>query len=257
MIDKFSNHSNKLTRVAIRLVLIFSIIGGFLPTRPKLVQASEVNYAYADSFRFPLDVNWTPGIGFGGYNSDPRFSGRKHLGEDYIVSPETPVFAVANGLVKHNQPHTDYLNVIIIEHRLSDGTLLTSVSAHMKPGGVAEGTEVQKGQYIGTLDTAAAFAGLDYPPHLHFGLRKGAYSPAFVYYGYETGSETISNWYEPTMFITDHSNPAQEFSIIGIQAGHWKDTVKTGGTSLCDGTLEKDLNFQIATKMVAELQTRG
>lgn len=207
--DNFRNFNIKSIGIVIRLILILSILGGFIPAQSNTVQASEVNYAYADTFRFPLDGNWNSGIGFGANNPDPRFVGRKHLGEDYIVPAETPVYAVANGLVKHNQPHSLYMNVILIEHRLPDGTLLTSVNAHMKPGGVAEGTEVQKGQYIGTLDTAQSFADLDYPPHLHFGLRKGAYSPTWVYYGYETGSETTSNWYWPTTFINNHSNPVQ------------------------------------------------
>jgi len=198
---------NIFSRIVIRIVLILSILVGFIPDQPRIVQADEVKYSDVDTLRFPLDGKWSVGIGFGEYNPDQRYVGRRHLGEDYIASAETPVYAVANGLVKHNGSHTGYMNVIIIEHRLSDGTLLTSVSAHMKLGGIAEGAEVQKGELIGTLDTEASFAANDYVPHLHFGLRKGAYIPTFVYYGYETGSETISNWYWPTTFINNHLNP--------------------------------------------------
>ncbi len=48
-----------------------------------------------------------------------------------------------------------------------------------------------------------------------------------------------------------------DFSLIGIQAGHWKDNVKTGATSSCDGTTEVSLNLQLANKIANSLQAKG
>lgn len=188
--------------IMIALILGSSVYNNL--TLAQFVYSSEISYASADTFRYPLNTSWYIGLGFGEYNS--RFPSGRHLGIDLMVPAETQVFAVANGKVMHNQPHTDYMNVVVIEHRLPDGTLLTSVYGHMKPGGIAEGIEVQKGQFIGTIDTAASFANHHYTPHLHFGIRKGAYSSTWVYYGYEYGGETLSNWYSPTEFIDSHAD---------------------------------------------------
>ncbi len=54
-----------------------------------------------------------------------------------------------------------------------------------------------------------------------------------------------------------HQNVFASDIHIGIQAGHWKANIHTGGTSYCDGTREYDLTKAIADRVVAILISRG
>jgi PKD repeat protein/murein DD-endopeptidase MepM/ murein hydrolase activator NlpD len=189
------------------------------------IDNSSFQYQVADSFRFPLDGAWMVLLDFGEYYYDPdRFSG-KHLGEDAKAPALTSLYAIANGVVKHNTYVNGYMNVVIIEHTLPDNSKVTSVYGHMTSDGIIPvGTEVSKGQYIGKLDTAESFSANNYIQHLHFGIRKGAYTSTWVYFGYEKGSETIDNWYDPTNFILSHSG-GQTNVCPSPSSGNPKDNV--------------------------------
>jgi hypothetical protein len=126
----------------------------------------------ADSFRFPLDGFWTVRQRFGGYNYD--WNGY-HLGEDVLRSFEAPVFAPADGVVKHSAKRTGYGYVVIIEHQLMDGTFVCSVLGHLREADrVPVGAKVTKGQIVGYLSSVPEENGGII--HLHFGIRKGMYS---------------------------------------------------------------------------------
>ena len=70
--------------------------------------AFSASFSYALGFQNPLHPgNWYLSQDFGVWNSN---LGAYHLGEDYVVNDgsELPVYAVADGTVKHVQSHTDY-----------------------------------------------------------------------------------------------------------------------------------------------------
>ncbi|HEY4312949.1 MAG TPA: M23 family metallopeptidase [Pirellulales bacterium] len=115
-----------------------------------------------------------------------------HLGADVAwLRPGEPVFAMANGVVrisegpdrtkkpKQRDPArsargaSDWGNLIVIEHRLADGSIMTSVYGHLSQKRlVQEGAAVRGGQAIGTVGRAGIENG-GYKPHLHFGIREG------------------------------------------------------------------------------------
>jgi murein DD-endopeptidase MepM/ murein hydrolase activator NlpD len=156
----------------------------------------------ANSFRFPLDGLWTISQRFGGYNYD--WNGY-HLGEDMLRSFEAPVFAPADGVVKHNANRTGYGYVVIIEHQLMDGTFVCSVLGHLREADcILVGTKVTKGQIVGYLSSIPGENGGIL--HLHFGIRKGAYSEEldfdgkWRYRGYGP-IDIVGSWCPPSAFI--------------------------------------------------------
>jgi parallel beta-helix repeat protein len=162
---------------------------------------AEAAESIADSFRFPLDGSWTVTQDFNVYNSD---FGGYHLGEDVLRSSEVPVYAPANGIVKHNSSRTSYGYVVIIEHELQDGTYVCSVLGHLRAEGRASiGSEVTKGQIVGYLSSDPNENGGYNFTHLHFGIRKGNYSSTWVYWGYGSSSE-VNNWHDPSDFVNSH-----------------------------------------------------
>ncbi|HTU25040.1 MAG TPA: M23 family metallopeptidase [Pirellulales bacterium] len=118
-----------------------------------------------------------------------------HLGADVAFHrPGEPVFAIAAGVVRTSagpalsppgSPATDrakaaakplgseWGNLIVIEHRLPDGSFVTSIYGHLaRRRLVAAGDVVAAGQMIGAIGKSGIENG-GYKPHLHFGIRTG------------------------------------------------------------------------------------
>jgi len=164
----------------------------------------------ADSFRFPLDGSWTIRQRFGRWNNDWQ---DYHLGEDVLRNSEVPVYAPANGVVKHNAKRTGYGYVVIIEHELVDGTFVCSVLGHLRQEGrVSVGSNVTKGQVVGYLSSLPEENGGII--HLHYGIRKGKYSEEldfdgkWRYRGYGP-IDIVGSWCPPSAFI-DYYNLHKE-----------------------------------------------
>jgi ABC-type transport system substrate-binding protein len=156
----------------------------------------------ADSFDFPLDDHWTTSQRFGGYNYN---WGGYHLGEDVLRSFEAPVYAPADGIVKHNAKRTGYGYVVIIEHELLDGTFVCSVLGHLRQAGRAQvGSTVTKGQIVGYLSSQPDENGGIM--HLHYGVRKDQYNEEldpdgkWRYRGYGP-IDIVGSWCPPSAFI--------------------------------------------------------
>ncbi len=159
-----------------------------------IVNAQEV--PIADSFRFPLEGDWSPlWQDFGKWNS--QWSGY-HLGED--IGRENAdiknyaVYPLADGIVKFADIVMGY--TVIIEHKLSDndpdGDYVCSVYYHMKrpeEGGIklTIGKSVSMDNPIGYV--SGKWEDHKSSPHLHFGIRKGCY---------KTGKDPKTGfWYYP------------------------------------------------------------
>lgn len=183
-----------------RGLLIYSIV---LVARLS-VPGIALGYETATSFRHPLDTDgWRLTQDFCVWNGD---WGGYHLGEDLVVSDgsELPVYSPANGRTKHNASRTGYGRVVVIEHRLPDGSLVTSVLGHLRSAGlIPTETDVTKGQLIGYLsETASENGGYSFT-HLHFGIRNGGYSATWVYFGY---GASCSGWQDPSAFIASRGS---------------------------------------------------
>lgn len=100
--------------------------------------------------------------------------GGRHLGDDLngIGGMDTdlgdPVFAPADGLVVYvGESSPGWGNVVVLAHRLPDGTGMQSMFAHLDRIDVAPGSLVGRGMRLGTVGNAHG----SYPAHLHFELR--------------------------------------------------------------------------------------
>lgn len=92
--------------------------------------------------------------GIGGMNSD--------LGD--------PVYAAADGIVVYSGiPSPGWGRVMILSHRLADGTVFQTMYAHLHSVDAALGSLVGRGQKIATVGTADGL----YPAHLHYEVRTG------------------------------------------------------------------------------------
>ena len=102
-----------------------------------------------------------------GYRLDP-FNGRHafHAGVDFIAAPGSPILAAAGGVIAASEWHTEYGNMVDIDH--DNG--LTTRYAHLSKKTVKVGDVVLKGQRIGDLGQTGRATG----PHLHFEVRQNS-----------------------------------------------------------------------------------
>lgn len=200
---------SKVNRVIVLVVVIIMLTVSFSAV-------SVMAYEAATDFRYPLNPGgWFLGQDFGVWNS---FSGGYHLAEDLLPSDrkrELPVYAPANGQVRHSGFQSGYGYVVVIEHRLPDNTYVCSVLGHLKAANlVPRGTDVAKGQLIGYLSAHPVENGGYSFTHLHFGIRSGPYSTArdadggWRYRGYAASTAIRALWQNPTNFVNDSSAPA-------------------------------------------------
>jgi len=103
--------------------------------------------------------------------SNPETERNIHLGIDFWVEAETPIYSPLEGTIhsfKNNTNHGDYGPAIILKHCHEDIEFCT-LYGHLSLAsleGKQEGDKVDRGEQIATLGTAEVNG--DYPPHLHF-----------------------------------------------------------------------------------------
>ena len=133
-----------------------------------------------------------------------------HLGEDVSALAGTPVYAPADGTVKHVNVRAQYGNVIVIEHKIPNDFVCT-VMGHLRPDvKVSVGQYVTKGQLLGYLGTRLQNGGWD--EHIHFGINKGSYAGDYattcgsdwVYGGYTSCESVKNDWHDPSDFINNY-----------------------------------------------------
>ena len=90
-------------------------------------------------------------------NEKPR---NPHLGIDFAAKEGSKIFSPENGLVVFTGNFFYRGNVIIIDH----GDEVISTYSHLKEINVKSGTDVSKGDFIGTVGSTGRVTG----PHLHF-----------------------------------------------------------------------------------------
>ncbi|WP_235588706.1 murein hydrolase activator EnvC family protein [Sporosarcina koreensis] len=93
---------------------------------------------------------------------------RQHRGADLAAPIGTPVVAAGDGVVSYAGQMGGYGNVIMITHS-TNGSIFTTVYAHLSKIGVSSGQVVDKGTYIGAVGNTGASTG----PHLHFEMHIG------------------------------------------------------------------------------------
>ena len=109
----------------------------------------------------PVDVSVGSGFGF---RTDP-FTGQAalHTGLDFPADVGTPVMAAAGGVVLLSEHHTQYGNVVELDH----GKGLVTRYAHNSKVLVKPGDIVKRSQVIAEVGSTGRSTG----PHLHFEVR--------------------------------------------------------------------------------------
>jgi murein DD-endopeptidase MepM/ murein hydrolase activator NlpD len=100
-----------------------------------------------------------------GYRADP-FNGQSafHAGVDFNAPFGSPILAAAGGVVSSAQMHSDYGQMVDIDHDNGYSTRY----AHLSKIKVKAGDIVLKGQHVGDLGATGRATG----PHLHFEVRE-------------------------------------------------------------------------------------
>jgi len=102
--------------------------------------------------------------------------GGRHLAQDLgsinggQTGVDAPVHSVADGVVRYAGPNSSsYVNVVLIEHPLEDGSSVCSFYGHVNTPLVATGESVNRGDQItSVLDWAKTGLGASSNTHLHY-----------------------------------------------------------------------------------------
>lgn len=161
----------------------------------------------ADVFTAPMGSEW------GAFTYDAQTFGAPnekrggmHRGQDWngIGGSDTDlgdaVYAVGRGKVVYTgEPSHNWGKVVVLLHRLPDGSFLQSLYAHLDKISISYGDLVARGQVIGTVGTANG----NYPAHLHFEMIRSIGNEAGMRaYGKDAANrvdpETIFRQYPPS-----------------------------------------------------------
>ena len=146
-----------------------------LPFDPAFIVPRPLELARApEASRF--DVPLGSPLGALTYNAQP-FLTTRHLGDDlngiggWDSDLGDPVYAAGDGLVVYaGWPSDGWGNVVMLLHRLPDGTELTTFYGHLETISVPVGGLVRRGHRVGTVGKADG----RYLAHLHFEVRPAA-----------------------------------------------------------------------------------
>jgi len=139
----------------------------------------SVDMPIADKFSPPILSYWNEVFVFKGkrFSFNVGTDIKRHVGDDCGWFREgTSVFAIGNGIVRliHHSPDWGFL--IVVEHKLIDGTYICSLYGHLsREIYVKEGDIVKRGDKIGTIGLSYSIENGGYGAHLHFGISKGPF----------------------------------------------------------------------------------
>jgi putative cell wall-binding protein len=184
-------------KVASVLLIVAALL---VPFMPRKAEAS-----LAGVWQFPLDRPW---------NIDPEFQygspwgGAYHMAEDVEAPAGTAVHAAANGVVRklvNFQGYQEYGGVALIEHQSVTGSKNVSLYGHLDPYRfkVKVGQIVNRGDVIGYLGSREINGG--WKTHLHFGIRKGAYTTQWIYYGFGDAN-ALKQWEKASVYVPARSS---------------------------------------------------
>lgn len=213
---------------------------------PTTFQVSEPMIPVTDGFVFPFGEKkpYTEANDGDGWKNDTPFGEPKllkdgsigyHLGGDWNADSGTstdlgsPTYAAANGAVVFSGiPNVgNWGKILILRHRLTDGSLRETLYGHLKDILVDKNT-VTKGEPIGTIGDGDGL----YPneAHLHFEVRTQD-CPDWGYSG--TGYSVASKptgWLDPTDFLNANQSSGQNILVTGISVAPTAITVNVNGT---------------------------
>jgi hypothetical protein len=129
--------------------------GTELESQPVTIGSAVAEPANLDGGSPPITADYTLGVGFGETDALSRTS----EGQDFTAPADTPVHAVAAGIVLDAVDDPWFGTNVVIRHDNGDSTLY----AHLSGSSVSPGDAVEAGQLIGTV----GMTGRAFEPHLH------------------------------------------------------------------------------------------
>jgi hypothetical protein len=157
---------------------VYDTEGKALPHDPAFILSSPIDLAQTPTAA-RLDMPLGSEHGALTYDSQPFLTlnlqrNGKHLGDDFngIGGMDTdlgdPVYSIGAGRVVYSgDAESGWGNVLMIAHRLPDGSRLQSFYGHLQRRDVGVGTDVMRGEAIGAVGMGDGA----YPAHLHFEVR--------------------------------------------------------------------------------------
>jgi murein DD-endopeptidase MepM/ murein hydrolase activator NlpD len=141
------------------------------PPSTPIPQPDRPHQPVATKFRYPLE-KWQIAQDFNIWN---KCAWGYHLGVDIPAKPDTPVYPIADGVVKFADKVMGY--TIVIQHKLPNSEYICSVYYHLKlpeNGGI----KLQKDMVVNINGPIGYISGKPEDhgntfPHLHLGIRKG------------------------------------------------------------------------------------
>jgi murein DD-endopeptidase MepM/ murein hydrolase activator NlpD len=196
-----------------------------------LKNASEIAGDDSLPFRFPLDESPIDDqLYFGWFGVSNECPPGKldcyvypevefHAAEDYKRPAGTPVYAMADGIIRFSGPAMGYGWLILIDHPEPN---LYSLYGHLSPSRweQEDGTRVARGDLIGYLGDSYENGGSVEQPvetHLHFGIRAGQTTdyPGVGEWRFHGGWLRLCpqdvGWLQPSRIITQQEIPAGGF----------------------------------------------
>lgn len=139
----------------------------------------------------------------------------KHLGEDCLAEPGTPVCALGDGEVVYAALHAGWLrrrgnwgHVVVLGHtHATDGQPFYSVYGHLGEYRVAAGSQVRGGDVIGTVGKGGTRANGYWPePHVHVAIYRGPWEGRVLpgYFREADGRTKLEYWLPPSTFISSY-----------------------------------------------------
>jgi len=132
--------------------------------RSGVLDASRADFTVTkyDIIRLPVPLGTRQGAGFG--------AGRNHHGVDWNPGVNTPVRALADGVVSEVGNPSGTLGVYVVIDHIIEGRLVSSAYGHMALGSLdlEVGDAVRVGDVVGLVGSTGMSTG----PHLHFEIRE-------------------------------------------------------------------------------------
>ena len=180
-----------------------------LATSSNLANTFDYPFGFRDCSR----ALWNYRVQVKGDFLDPAYGGsRKHPGEDWNrgsgdADLYDPVCAVGNGTVVASSNYYEkgnrWGNIVVIEHKLPDGSTWWSQYAHLDIRTVGVDDTVTRGDQIGTIGKGCNATRSECPgfsAHLHFEIRRQDVAPD----NWPNNEQTIRNQYvDPTDVSSD------------------------------------------------------
>ena len=235
-----------------------------------LANANEIASDDSLPFRFPLDkspIDNNLYYGWFGVSNECtpdivdcyEYPERKfHAAEDYKRPAGTPVYAMADGIIRYSGRAGGYGWLVLIDHPQAN---FYSLYGHLSPSRwkLKAGTDVERGDliaYLGDSDENGGSKEQTLDTHLHFGIRAGQIAdyPSRGEWRYMGGwikhCPQDVGWMQPSVVITSQEIPAGGYPQpqVGFLIRWWFDLLivslfTISGASILVNAYRKTIRF--------------